>query len=410
MNRLQFAAPTAIDAVHLSRGTTARHSKRVSLIVGTFNRSNYLAQCIDSILAQTRAVDEILIVDDGSTDDTATRVHAYGDRVRYIYKSNGGRASALNYGLEQSSGDWIWFFDDDDVAEPDALERMLAALDRDPAASFAYSAQIIGREGEDGVLVRERAVRLPQVEPERLFHYTLKQYPFRTQGMLIHRRCFHEVGAFDPRYLRGQDHEFYTRLLKQFRGVPVQGATFVFRVHDGPRGPQHSRHQGTDRGKVWMQYSAMMGRELRARLPLGEYLHPRRTDHELDDTDRRRALMHRMAVMGCQSLLPEMLEDLRSLSAIARPSASALGPDEVSACRVMMSHEYFLAKFLERPTAIAGQMIDTASAGGRDVLRAFGRGLLAAVRYGDFSRRDQVQLTLQAFRLIASGIGLTFRR
>lgn len=151
------------------------------------------------MLAQTRPLDEITVVDDGSTDDTAVRVAGYGDRVRYLHKENGGRASALNYGLQHSDSEWVWFVDDVDVALPDALERMLGALLADPTAEFAYSNQIIGREGPDGHLVHERIIPLPTMSPDALFHHGLEEYPFLTQGMLIHRRCFKAVGAFNPR-------------------------------------------------------------------------------------------------------------------------------------------------------------------------------------------------------------------
>lgn len=381
---------------------------RVSLVIGTFNRARYIGECIDSMLAQTRPIDEIWVVDDGSTDDTAERVRAYGEKVRYVHKPNGGRASALNFGLERCTGDWVWFFDDDDVAEPDALERMLAALDRDPAADFAYSSQIIGRERADGELVRERVVKLPPVAPERLFVYAQKQYPFLTQGMLIGRPALQAVGGFDLRYLRGQDYELYMRLFRRYRGVPVQGPTFVWRVHDGPRGPKQHQHDGAKRGKVWMEYSAMMGRELRAELPLGEYLYPKLEPHQIDPIHRRRALVHRMAVMGCKVLIPEMLEDLRALSGLGVNAREKLRPEEADACRTLMMHEYFLDMLIEQPAELTRQLMDAGRPGGEDVLLAMGQGLLATVRYSTFETRTRVSLALQAIRLVAAGMRSLF--
>lgn len=392
---------TLIDSPVSPSPRAAPNCGRVSVVIGTFNRANYIAECLDSMLRQTRPLDEIVVVDDGSTDNTADCVRAYGDRVRYVHKENGGRASALNHGLERSLGDWIWFFDDDDVAEPDALERMLAALVADPKADFAYSSQIIGREGPDGRMVRERVVPLPAVPPEQLFHHALKEYPFLTQGMLIHRRCFEAVGAFDPRYLRGQDYEFYMRLLRRFRGTPVKGATFVWRVHDGPRGPKHAQHQGTERGKVWMQYGAMMGRELRAQLPLGEYLHPRRGTEALDPGTERRALIHRMVVMASKGLLPEMLDDLRRIASLGSQGGdSGFGADEAHACSKAMTFDYFLKVFDENPSSAAIQIIDAAGKPARDVLAYLARGLLWAARFGDLPRKKRWQLGGQALRLM----------
>lgn len=378
-------------------------SARVSLIIGTFNRSRYICECLDSMLSQSRPIDEIWVIDDGSTDDTADRVRSYGERVRYVRKENGGRASALNHGLEHATGDWIWFFDDDDVAEPDALERMLAALESDRAARFAYSSQIIGREGPGGELVRERVVKLPPVPPERMFVYALKQYPFLTQGMLISRKAIDEVGPFDLRYLRGQDYEFYMRLLRRHKGVPVQGATFIWRVHEGPRGPKQHQHDGAKRGKVWMEYSSMMGRELRQSLPLGEYVYPAVDSRAMDDIARRRALIHRMAVMGCKSLMVEMLQDLRELSAIRPRLPTALDAAEKEACRTLMMHEYFLEIFISDPHRVTAEIIDAGARGGGDVLVALAYGLIAAVRYNEFNLGIRAKLLFQAVRMALSG-------
>jgi hypothetical protein len=76
----------------------------ISVIVPTFNRASYIEQCLDSLLAQTVPALEILVVDDGSQDDTAQRVARYGSRVTYIHKPNGGKPSAVNLGLQRARG------------------------------------------------------------------------------------------------------------------------------------------------------------------------------------------------------------------------------------------------------------------------------------------------------------------
>ena len=87
-------------------------------------------EAVASVLAQTRPADEIIVVDDGSSDDTAERMSAFGNRIRYLRKENGGVSSARNLGVTEAQGDWIAFLDADDVWHPRKLEIQCAALAR----------------------------------------------------------------------------------------------------------------------------------------------------------------------------------------------------------------------------------------------------------------------------------------
>ena len=103
----------------------------ISVIVPVYNGEKYLRQCLDSILAQTYADIEVLVVDDGSTDASAGIIHAYADadpRVQYMHKRNGGQSSARNYGLDMSHGEYVAFVDADDMLDPRFCEVMLLEL------------------------------------------------------------------------------------------------------------------------------------------------------------------------------------------------------------------------------------------------------------------------------------------
>jgi glycosyltransferase involved in cell wall biosynthesis len=109
----------------------------VSVIVPTYNSGRFLGEAIDSILAQTVVPDQIIVVDDGSTDDTE-QVMARYPQVEYIRQANGGVSSARNAGLDAARGDFVTFLDADDRWRPEFVERMLSCVSDDPSIVFAF--------------------------------------------------------------------------------------------------------------------------------------------------------------------------------------------------------------------------------------------------------------------------------
>lgn len=114
-------------------------SKRISIIIPTYQHASTLIRCLDSIFAQSRAADEIVVVDDGSTDDTQAVLKPYRDRVQIILQSNQGAPSARNHGFEKSIGEFVLFCDADVEMRPNMLHELEQALETHPDASYAYS-------------------------------------------------------------------------------------------------------------------------------------------------------------------------------------------------------------------------------------------------------------------------------
>jgi hypothetical protein len=119
----------------------------VSIIVNNYNYARYIGATIDSALAQTWRPLEVLVVDDGSTDDSWALIERYGDRVRAIRQANGGQGAAFNTGLAASRGQWVLFLDSDDTLDADAVQRMMALAAPDVAKVQGYL-RLIGADGE----------------------------------------------------------------------------------------------------------------------------------------------------------------------------------------------------------------------------------------------------------------------
>ncbi len=179
----------------------------VSVIIPTYNRWSYLQMTIDSVLAQTYPHIEIIVVNDGSTDQTAEMLLEYSNRVRVISQTNQGGTAARNTGLSKARGTYITFLDHDDLMLPNKLERQIALLEQYPEIAVAHCRwQYIGVQGN----ILDRIGPLPE---GNLFQ-TLVLGCFLWSGApVIRRDCFNHVGNFDTS-IWSSDWDMWLRLAK----------------------------------------------------------------------------------------------------------------------------------------------------------------------------------------------------
>lgn len=162
-------------------------------------------------MAQTRAVDELIVVDDGSTDSTRELVNSYGSGVRYIYQANAGVSAARNNGIRSATTDWVAFLDHDDEWLPHKMERQLALLEANPSAALCYSANWF--HGLDGT---RYVVFLPK---EKLWPEIRLRNPFPPSAVLVRRAELLASGGFDEQLKGGEDWDLFVRLLAAHQAI-----------------------------------------------------------------------------------------------------------------------------------------------------------------------------------------------
>ena len=184
----------------------------VSTIIPAYRAAQTVGRALDSLLAQTRPPDEIVVVDDGSPDDLAAALQPYGDKVTLVRKANGGAASARNLGIERSHGELIAFLDADDYWEPAKLERQLELLERHPEVGLTSSRSFL-RE-IDGALIGPCADALPYCDRvltasgEEAFEIATRIW---TSTVLV-RRAVLGTHRFDERLRTAEDVEVWFRI------------------------------------------------------------------------------------------------------------------------------------------------------------------------------------------------------
>lgn len=181
---------------------------RISVVIPTYNCERYLAQAIDSVLAQTYRDFEVIVVDDGSTDRTDQVLQSYGSQIRALRQSNQGVAAARNQGMMIAQGEWIAFLDADDIFFPDKLAAQIAHAEAHPHLGLVHSGW--QRVEENGVLIK-------RVEPwHQVPHLNLETWlrwkPVLPSAMLFRRDWLQKSGGFDPRFPPAEDTELVLRL------------------------------------------------------------------------------------------------------------------------------------------------------------------------------------------------------
>lgn len=305
---------------------------KISIVIPAYNASNYLAEAIDSALAQTYPHVEIIVVNDGSRDDGATRAVAlsYGDKIRYFEKPNGGSSSALNMGIANMTGEWFSWLSHDDLYEPDKLEKQVRYLneletDARPVwenVLFSGSKLIDG----EGKLIRDYDPR----EGEAL-RRTLMAFPhnghliaeptvylFHGCSCLVHRSVFEAIGAFDEKLRLLNDLDLWFRVYAAGYAIQyVPEALVKGRVHGAQvsksigysyHNPEQDMFWG--RSLDWLLEHHPQEKELFLRFGRNAYLKTRNTDAdrafahvaEISPRDRGRLRLLKLTYKGRASV------------------------------------------------------------------------------------------------------------
>ncbi len=184
----------------------------ISVIVPVHNGEKTIARCLDSILNQTLLPDEVIVVDDGSTDQTRSIVESYGGRVRYLYQSNRGAAAARNTGTCAARYEWIAYQDADDVWKPDKLACQMALLRKYPELDWVSSAL----ERQDGSLDLDPRIAAALLNGKDYFDSVFQALYFRawayTIVLIVRRSLLLRTGLFRVTQKCNHDLDLYLRL------------------------------------------------------------------------------------------------------------------------------------------------------------------------------------------------------
>jgi glycosyltransferase involved in cell wall biosynthesis len=210
---------------------------RVSCIVPVFNGERFLGEAIDSIIAQTHAPFEVIVVDDGSTDGTKALVEGYGSAVRYLWQSNAGPATARNTGIAAATGEFVSFLDADDVWHPGKSARQLALFDARPALQLCVT-------HIQNVCMPEAADH-PELSNDGRRARSIVGYS--TVTLLARRHVFTVIGDFDTALKHGDDTDWFIRATEHGYSIEVVPEVLVHRrLHAGNRSRQWASRSRTE--------------------------------------------------------------------------------------------------------------------------------------------------------------------
>jgi glycosyltransferase involved in cell wall biosynthesis len=199
---------------------------KVSVIIPTYNRSALLKEAIASVLAQTMPDLEIIVVDDGSTDDTRAVVEVLPDnRIRYFYKPNGGVSSARNYGISKTNGDYIAFLDSDDLWPKDYLQIMIKYLQAESQYGAVYCAAV--SQLPNGRIIK--ADEPVQCKSGRITSHLFQHGVIWPSAAVIRRKITRGI-FFDELLNDAEDSDFFLRLSVQAKFLFIPDVRIVRRV------------------------------------------------------------------------------------------------------------------------------------------------------------------------------------
>ncbi len=217
-------------------------SPRVSVIIPTYNRAWCLREAVDSVLAQEFKDFELVVVDDGSTDETPPLLQEYGDSIRVLHQRNRGVSAARNAGISVARGDLIAFLDSDDIWLQGKLAFQVEFFNRHPGALICQTEELWVKNGRR-VNPRKRHRKRGGI----IFEPSLQLCLVSPSAVMLRRGLFDQVGFFDERLPACEDYDLWLRVSCRF---PVELIETPLIVKRGGHADQLSRAWGLDRHRI----------------------------------------------------------------------------------------------------------------------------------------------------------------
>jgi glycosyltransferase involved in cell wall biosynthesis len=200
----------------------------VSVVIPTYNYGKYVVETVENVLNQTYRNFEIIVVDDGSTDDTRERLKAYADRIRYVHQENQGCAAARNTGIQAASGEWIAFLDADDLWHPQKLEVQMAYLAKHPDIVLLAANHLEDLSGGWPAIDIDHELPAESISVEDI----VTRSRFGPSCVLTRKDCFAESGAFDSSLAPGaEDRDMWIRIASLFPAAILRAPLWWYRIH-----------------------------------------------------------------------------------------------------------------------------------------------------------------------------------
>ena len=215
----------------------------ISVIVPTYNRAQQLPRALDSILCQSCSPKEIIVVDDGSTDETSALMTSEYPEIVFIQQQNTGVSSARNVGIKRASGDWIAFLDSDDEWLPEKLEIQMKALYENPGEKICHTNEIWIRNGK-------------RVNPKKkhekfggwIFQKCLPLCCISPSSVIIHKSIFKEIGLFDYSLPVCEDYDLWLRITARNQVLYIEEPFLI--KYGGHEDQLSKKYWGMDRFRI----------------------------------------------------------------------------------------------------------------------------------------------------------------
>ncbi len=346
---------------------------RISVIVPTYNRKDYLRDAILALQKQSRPVDEVIVWDDGSSDGTDKVVGGLRiPNLTYVHADNAGKCAALNGAMSHATGDYIWICDDDDIALPHAAEKLAAVLDRNPEIGISGGGYERFRVTEHGQEKSGPGYWPDLSEGTPLRHLLEDIYLFQNATM-VRRSCYDAIGPFNENLVRSIDYDMIVRLATKFPLHMSEKVMFLQRKHDGDRGPASARHSIAKVESVWAAQDRIVFEGLRDQIPIMLIAAMFEGDEE---RVLRAAYIERACIFARHDLWDFAIDDLLKGEKLAQDTP--LGPVEFAMCRRAVSGKQGVR--IDRNQLRRLTKLSRSSPIGQQIVRGLGRGLIWSVR------------------------------